>query len=146
VTHDVLLEFVLDASPTELFDAFIDPDAIQSWWQVDASWEVNVVVCDVRRGGSTRITFGPPGATCTEDMSYTEVERPHRLRFIDDFTTPDGSTTRTEVTVTFEATGAKTLMTLVQAGFLSADRRDRHQNGWPRFVERLDRAAIERLP
>jgi uncharacterized protein YndB with AHSA1/START domain len=144
VTHDLRLECLLDAAPTELFDAFIDPDAIQIWWQVDAAWEVNVAECDVRRGGSTRITFGPPDATCTEEMSYTEVERPHRLRFVDDFTTPDGSTTRTDVTVTFAATDGKTLMTIVQAGFPSAERRDRHQNGWPRFVERLHRCATER--
>jgi uncharacterized protein YndB with AHSA1/START domain len=78
-------------------------------------------------------------------MSYAEVDRPHRLRFADEFIAPDGSRTHTEAAVTFEAIGAKTRMTIVQTGFPSTERRDRHENGWPRFLDRLYRLAAERL-
>jgi uncharacterized protein YndB with AHSA1/START domain len=145
VTHDLRIERLLDASPTELFDAFVDPEAMRDWWRIDATWEVHIGEADVRVGGATSLTFGSPGNICAEVMSYTEVDRPHRLRFADEFIAPDGSRTHTEVTITFKAIGAKTLMTIVQTGFPTAERRDRHETGWPRFLDRLHRGTTERL-
>jgi uncharacterized protein YndB with AHSA1/START domain len=144
MNHDLRIERVIDAAPEEVFDAFTDADAITEWWKAFDGWSVEVVSCDVQVGGTTTIVFGEAASLSREDMMYTEVDRPHRLSWTDVFTMPDGTGVETTLVVTFEGQAEKTLMTIVQAGFPSAESRDRHQGGWPGFLERLERVAIRR--
>ena len=144
MSHDLRIERVIDASPEEVFAAFTEADAIREWWQAHERWTVEVVSCDVRVGGTTRIVFGDPEAPCREDMTYTEVDRPHRLACTDVFVTPDGTAVETQLVVSFHGQVAKTLMTIVQTGFPTVEQRDRHQGGWPRFMDRLERVVTGR--
>jgi len=138
MSHDLRIERVIDASPQQVFAAFTDPDAMTQWWEVDPGWTVEVRSHDLRAGGTTSLVFGEPSAPCHERLTYTEVAPPHRLRYLDEFTGPEGTTVSTDVTVSFEARGSTTLMTIVQTGFPTATRRDRHDAGWPRFLDRLE--------
>ena len=54
----------------------------------------------------------------------------------------DGSSFDTDLVVTFEARGDKTLLTIVQAGFEHEKDRDDHQGGWPGFIDRLEQYAV----
>jgi hypothetical protein len=46
--------------------------------------------------------------------------------------------------VTFEATpDRKTLLTLVDAGYPTEEQRDRHESGWPGFLDRFERTVAQ---
>lgn len=144
MSHDLRLERLLDGTPDETFAAFTDADAMLEWYQDGPDWEVQVLACDVRVGGTTTVSFGPGAERYVEDMIYAVVERPTRLAYTEVFRMPDGSSFTTEIVVTFEAQGDKTLLTIVQTGFPDVEQRDAHQGGWPGFLDRLERVVAER--
>ena len=146
MTHDLRVERLLDGTPDEIYDAFVDPDAMLEWYQDNPGWNVEVRACDVRVGGTTIVAFGPGEGPFTEDMTYTVVEPGRKLVYNERFGFPDGSGYDTVVTITFEPQDGKTLMTIVQTGFPSTAERDGHQNGWPGFVDRLERVVARRRP
>ena len=144
MSHDLKIEKLVDGTPDEVFDAFTQPDAMLEWYVDNPGWEVEILSCDVRVGGTTSIQFGPAAAKYREDMTYTEVDRPARLVYDEDFVMPDGSSYLTHLTVTFEDQNGKTLLTIVQTGFPNSEQRDGHQGGWPGFLDRLEQAVIKR--
>jgi uncharacterized protein YndB with AHSA1/START domain len=144
VSYDLRIERLLDGTPDEVFDAFTDADAMKEWYEDNPGWIVEVRTCDVRVGGTTVVAFGPGDTRYIEEMTYSEVERPHRLAYIERFGMPDGSGFDTVVAVTFQEQDGKTLMTIVQTGFPDAEQRDAHQGGWPGFIDRLERVVAAR--
>jgi uncharacterized protein YndB with AHSA1/START domain len=145
MSYDLRIERLLDGTPDEIFDTFVDPVAIKEWYQLRSDWEVAVLSCDARTGGTTSVEFGSPneGWKCREDMTYTVVERPGKLAYNQVFTSGDESY-HTVVTFTFEPQDSKTLLTLVETGYPNAEERDAHENGWPGFIDRLEQVAIAR--
>jgi uncharacterized protein YndB with AHSA1/START domain len=144
VSYDLRLERLLDGTPDEVFDAFTEADAILEWYQDNPGWNVEVRACDCRVGGTTVVAFGPGDDRYVEEMTYSAVERPSRLVYSELFTMPDGSSHTTEITVTFDAQDAKTLMTIVQTGFPNEEERNGHEGGWPGFIDRLERVVAKR--
>ena len=53
-----------------------------------------------------------------ETNVFEIVDRPHRLVSKSSYTAPDGWTLETDVEVTFQDEGGKTLMTVIQSGFV----------------------------
>jgi hypothetical protein len=82
---------------------------------------------------------------CTE----TRVSSRSWTRHIGSFTTrscdsPTAKSFETRITVTFEATpDRKTLLTLVDAGYPTEEQRDRHESGWPGFLDRFERTVAQ---
>lgn len=144
MSHDLRIERLLDGTPDEIYDAFTDADAMLEWYQDNPGWNVEVRACDVRVGGTTTVAFGPGDDRYTEDMTYTLVEPGRKLVYNERFGFPSGDAYVTVVTITFEPQDGKTLFTIVQTGFPTADERDGHQNGWPGFVDRLERVVARR--
>ena len=144
MSHDLRIERLLDGTPEEFFDAFVDPDAMKEWYADHPGWNVEVLACDVRVGGTAIVVFGPSDLRYREEMTYSTVDRPGRLAYDERFVMPDGSSFATQVTITFEAQDGKTLMTLVQTGFPNAEQRDAHQGGWPNFIDRLENSVATR--
>jgi uncharacterized protein YndB with AHSA1/START domain len=144
VTNDLRVERLIDATPDEAFDAFVDPDAMLEWYQDNPGWVVKVEACDVRVGGTTSVSFGSEDQRYREDMTYTRVERPTLIEYNERFGMPDGSGFDTRVAITFDDQAGKTLMTIVQTGFPTEDERNAHQNGWPGFVNRLEEVVAKR--
>ncbi len=142
MSYDLRIERLIDGAPDEVFDAFTQPDAMLEWYIDNPGWEVEILACDVRVGGTTSVRFGSGAEKYREDMTYTEVDRPRRLAYNEDFVMPDGSTFLTHITVTFEDQNGKSLMTIAQTGFPNAEQRDAHQGGWPGFLDRLERVVI----
>ena len=70
---------------------------------------------------------------------YREIVEPERIVCTYVWTDADGIPTRPEtlLTLTFEADGQKTKLTLHQAVFESVTARDAHEEGWTSSLERL---------
>jgi len=67
------------------------------------------------------------------------IERPHRLLLASTETRLDGSSFHTQLGFTFEAREGKTLMTMTQRGFPTAELREEHERGVPNAFARLAR-------
>jgi uncharacterized protein YndB with AHSA1/START domain len=67
------------------------------------------------------------------------IERPHRLVLASTETRLNGSSFHTKLEFTFEAKGERTLMTMTQRGFPTAELRDEHTRGLPNAFGRLEK-------
>jgi uncharacterized protein YndB with AHSA1/START domain len=124
-TYELTRERILDAGPAEIFDRYTDPEAGKTLFAGEPGWVVEVST-DLRVGGTWDITMGPTRAEAfRESNRFTEIDRPHTLSFTSTLTMPDGASLERDVHVRFaEAEHGKTLMTIVQKGFPSAELRD----------------------
>ena len=89
-----------------VFEAWTRPELLERWW-APKSFPISLLSCetDVRVGGRYRLVFGYEGSTMEFFGRYLEVTPPSRLVWTND--EGDGETV---TTVTFEATGGKTLL------------------------------------
>jgi uncharacterized protein YndB with AHSA1/START domain len=139
VSYDLKIERLIDAPPEEVFNAFVDPEANKQWY-ADRPEDTVTSTCDLRVGGMWSVSFGPsPDVQYREDNEFVEVQPPHRLAYSSWFTNADGRKFHTDLVVTFEDQGGKTLLTILQTGFESEKDRNDHQGGWPGFIDRLER-------
>lgn len=143
-THDLRLERLFDASPEAVFDAFVDPAAqraLHGGGRPD--WTVHRCETDVSVGGTSVYVMGPQGKDPdTETRVFSVVDRPHRLVFRHSMDVAGwGRTVETEMTITFEDKGDKTLLTMVQTGFEREGDRDdfvgKSGGGWPDYLDSL---------
>jgi len=99
--------------------------------------------------GAYRIGLTPPGGvTFYEIGSFREVSLPDRLvytlRFegvhLHEQTGEAMETYETVITATFHETPAGgTRVIVAHEGYRTSEDRDRHRNGWPRFLDQLAR-------
>lgn len=86
------------------------------------------------------MAFGPsPRELYRHRHVFEVIERPHRLVLASTETRLDGSSFDTQLEFTFEAREGKTLMTMTQPGFPTAELREEHERGVPNAFARLDR-------
>jgi uncharacterized protein YndB with AHSA1/START domain len=140
VSHELRFERVFDARPEEVFDAFTDPAGLEEMYGLDEPGWVVESEGDVGVGGTWSVAFGPSrGELYVFRHEFEVIERPKRVVFRSNEMDPDGSSFDAIVEVTFEEEGAKTLMTLVERGFPSAESRDQHELGLPHAFDRVER-------
>lgn len=149
MSYDLHVERLMDATREEAFDAFLAREAIEDWYRVEPQWHAEVVAYDARVGGTTSVVFADPqvGWSCREDMTYRELTRPDRIVYDQLFTATKDSQSNayeTMVTVTFTEQDGKTLLSLSETGYPEASERDAHANGWPAFLDRLERVVMDR--
>jgi uncharacterized protein YndB with AHSA1/START domain len=145
--HVLRLERMFDATPEEVFDAFVDPAAQEELHGSDSGgWTVRRCETDVRVGGTSVYAMGPEGVDPdVETRIFSVVERPHRLVFAHEMQIEEWHrTVETEMTITFEGREGKTLLTMIQTGFETAADRDAFNSGWPTYVDTLQRVVGER--
>jgi uncharacterized protein YndB with AHSA1/START domain len=140
MTLDAEFARLIDATPEEVFDAFTDPEGQEAFYgQDDPGWIVRSQ-CDLRVGGVWTVAFGPsPRELYRHRHVFEVIERPRRLLLASTETRLDGSSFHTQLELTFEARDGKTLMTMSQRGFPTAELRDEHERGVPDALARLDR-------
>lgn len=144
MSYDLTLERLIDAAPEEVFDAFVDADAMKEWYRLEPGWDTEVPAHDPKVGGRTSVVFGGD-EKYREDITYTELDRPNRIVYKEKMgRVVQGDFFVTEVTVTFVAQDSKTLLTLTQTGFEQKERRDAHVGGWPSFLDRLEQVVAKR--
>jgi uncharacterized protein YndB with AHSA1/START domain len=149
MSFDLNVERLMDCTPDEAYDAFLDREGLADWYELMPSWTVDVVAHAPAVGGTTSVEFGDPevGWRCREDMTYRELDRPRRIVYDQVFTGTRGderSSYETVVSLTFEDHDGKTLLSLYETGYPDASERDAHQNGWPSFLENVEIVAIKR--
>jgi uncharacterized protein YndB with AHSA1/START domain len=144
MSYDLQIERLIDATPEEVFDAFVDKDAMLEWYRIQPDWATEVPAHDATVGGRTSVVFGGE-EKYREDITYEAIERPTRIVYEEKMgRVVQGDFFVTRVTVTFAAQDGKTLLTLTQEGFEQKERRDAHQGGWPQFLARLEEVVAAR--
>lgn len=136
--HVLVLERTFDAPRELLFGMWTDEKHF-SQWCAPARFEITDSRVDARRGGVWwSLMRAPDGEECRVSGVYREVAPPERLVFTYAHETPDGERgPETLVTVTFEAQGKRTRLTLHQATFDTVENRVAHSMGWGECFERL---------
>jgi uncharacterized protein YndB with AHSA1/START domain len=137
-TASVTVARRIAAPPEALFDAWLDRECVGRWLFATPDGVMEKVEIDARLGGGFTIVERR-GADLAEHFGeYVELDRPRRLAF--DFWT-SMSAERTRVTVTIEADGDGSLLTL-RHDSVWADYEDRTRHGWTMILDGLARAMI----
>jgi uncharacterized protein YndB with AHSA1/START domain len=140
VTDKLRVERVIDASPHDVFDAFTTPGGQAAFYGTDdPNWIVEST-CDLRVGGLWTVTFGPSPDHLYQHRNVFEViDRPRRILLATTELRPDRSSFDFSVEFTFEEQNDRTLMTITQSGFPTAELREEHGRGVPHAFDRLER-------
>jgi uncharacterized protein YndB with AHSA1/START domain len=133
------LERIIRAPVAEVFDAWIVPEKIASWWGPEYA-TIPEYSIDARPGGKWRtVMLQPDGNKPEVSGVYRVIEKNKRIVFTWAWKQEDGSRGHeTEVTVTFEPAGKNTKLTLVQSVFVETVHRDRHGEGWTSTFNSLE--------
>lgn len=125
MSYELRVERLIDATPEEVFDAYTDPVAQQGWFTIlDPEMIVHNEV-DLRVGGKWVSSWGfSPEEMFHETNTFEVVERPYRLVSTSVGSAPGGASIETHVEMTFVEEDGKTLVTVVQTGFATAEERD----------------------
>jgi uncharacterized protein YndB with AHSA1/START domain len=136
--RELTVSRVIDAPRPLVFKAWTDPEQIARWWGPKGFTTVDYEM-DVRPGGAYRsVMRSPAGEDHRKRGVYREIVEPERIVFTFAWEDADGRLgVETLITVTFEALGAKTKLTLRQTGFGSVGARDSHVGGWTSCLERF---------
>lgn len=138
------IERLIDAPPETVFDAWTTPAAMEEWYADGPNALARVTEQDLRVGGRFRVEWGPDGdATYVEYGEYLVLDRPNKLVLAETLEAAEGGWRETRVTITFEPVDGKTRLTLLHENLPSKDARDGAAGGWPGFIDRLERYAVD---
>jgi uncharacterized protein YndB with AHSA1/START domain len=144
MSHDVRFARVIDARPEAVFAAFTEQDGQEAFYGTDDPGWIVESECDMRVGGVWAVTFGPSRDELhRHDHVFRVIDRPSRLVVDTTESRADGSSLEFETEFMFEEEDGKTVMTMVQRGFPSAELRDEHRAGLPNAFARLEQAVEE---
>jgi uncharacterized protein YndB with AHSA1/START domain len=147
MTDELRFERLIDAPPDLVFEAFTTPGGQQAFYgQDDPGWIVESD-CDLSVGGVWTVRFGPARDQLYRHRHRFEViDRPRQLVLATTEFRVDGSSFDFAVEFTFAEQDGRTLMTMMQTGFPTAELRDEHGRGVPNALARLERAIRARAP
>lgn len=138
------MERTFDASPEQVFDAYVDPTKVAQWWGLRNN-TTTVEVLDVRPGGAWRFVQRDTDGNAYEFYGeYLEVS-PHKLVNIFEFAGFPGHVVTD--TVTFEPQGSGTRLVASSSfaskedldGMLSSGMEGGANESWDRLAELLAR-------
>lgn len=139
----VVIERLLAATPGEVYDEWLDPDALTEWMCPRPARCLRVE-SDPRVGGRLRIDIEEAGTQFFVHGTYTELDRPERLGFTWSCSTWPDPTLITYVRVTLTAHGTdQTLMRITHTS-LPPDLADNHRRGWELIAAQLDAELLAR--
>jgi uncharacterized protein YndB with AHSA1/START domain len=117
--RELVVSRMLNAPRDLVYKVWTDPKHIAQWWGPDG-FTNTIIEMDVRPGGISRlIMHGPNGVDYPNRIIYTEVIKPERLVYMHG-SDIDDDPNQFETTITFEAKGNKTLLTM-RAVFVSVE-------------------------
>ena len=139
MSHELRAERLIDATPDEVFDAYTDPEQMEGWFTILDPGMIVENVIDLRVGGTWESAWGYSRDEMFRETQVLEVvERPHRLVSRSTGSDSEGNSQDTRVEITFSDEGGKTLMTIVQSGFVDEETRDFFANtAWEGFFDRI---------
>ena len=133
----IVVRRTIAAPAAELFDAWLDPEAMAIWMR-PGSIQTTTATVDPKVGGRYDIVMQSATETYPHTGVYRVIDRPRRLVF----TWLSRGTEQREsvVTVDFIARGAATEV-VVTHELLSESAQPSHINGWTSALERLEDAC-----
>ena len=128
----------LKAAPEKVWRALTQPEALKLWMAPSDEFRIPFAEADLRVGGRFHVVMNSPDGE-THDVSgiYREIVPDRKLVY----TWAWKSTPERESLVTWElrAVGGGTELTLKHEQFFDEEARDRHQQGWPGCLARLEK-------
>lgn len=133
----VVVRRTIAASAEDLFDAWLDPEALAIWMRPGAI-QSTVAKLEPRVGGRYEILMRGPADSFPHTGVYRIIDRPRRLVFT--WHSKGTEQKETLVTVDFITRGASTEVVVTHEQ-LPESARPSHANGWTSGLERLDEAC-----
>jgi uncharacterized protein YndB with AHSA1/START domain len=138
-----IVERLLPATPDEVYDEWIDPDALLEW-MCPRPARCLKVEAEPRLGGRLRIDIEDAGVHFYVHGTYTDLDRPSRVGFTWSCSTWPDPTLTSQVLVTLVPYGlGQTLMTISHSA-LTPDLLEQHLYGWKLIAGQLQ-AALQHL-
>jgi uncharacterized protein YndB with AHSA1/START domain len=149
-TSAVVITRIFDAPRELVWKAWTDPEHYQRWWG-PKDFTAPAPQIDLRVGGKYLSCMqSPDGQKFWSTGVYREIVAPERLVYTDSFGDEHGNIVpasyygmgddfplETIVTVTLEAVGGKTKMTLTHAGMPAGEMADQAAAGWNESFDKL---------
>lgn len=127
-------------APAErVFRAWTDIESLRRF-MCPGRIEIGEIAADIRVGGAFRIVMLDDGRPIEHSGNYVQIERPRLLSFT--WNSPIAGV-GSLVTLTFEAQGDETVLTLVHERLPSAEARERHGRGWASIMDKAAALASE---
>jgi uncharacterized protein YndB with AHSA1/START domain len=121
--REIVISRVFDAPRELVWKAWTEPAQVVQWWG-PRGFTNTMLEMDVRPGGAWRhVMHGPDGTDYPNKSVFAEVVEPERLVY-DHGWDEEGAAPDFRTTVTFEAEGGKTRLTMRML-FPTAEERDR---------------------
>jgi uncharacterized protein YndB with AHSA1/START domain len=121
MTHDITLTRLIDAPPERIFDAWTNPASLEQWWGPHGFTIITESI-DLRPGGAWKFVMrGPDGVDYPNYIIFDEIVEPQRITYSHGDT--EGRPDDFYNTVTFEAAGKRTRLT-IRSVFQSAAMRE----------------------
>lgn len=139
MSHELRVGRLIDATPEEVFDAYTDPEQMMGWFTIFDPGMIVENEIDLRVGGTWVSAWGfSREEMFRETQVFEVVDRPHRLVSRSSGSDSEGHSQDTHVEITFQDEDGKTLMTIVQTGFIDESTRDFFATtAWEGFFDRL---------
>jgi uncharacterized protein YndB with AHSA1/START domain len=137
----VVVRRTISATAEDLFDAWLDPEALATWMR-PGTIRSTVAKVEPRVGGSYEIIMQGQSGPIVHKGVYQQIDRPKRLVFT--WASPGTELRDTLVTVDFVPTGKRTEV-IVTHEQLPESARPSHSNGWTSGLLHLDEACQQGL-
>jgi uncharacterized protein YndB with AHSA1/START domain len=137
----VVVRRTIAAAPEELFDAWLEPEALAAWMR-PGTIQSTVAKVEPHVGGSYEITMQGQSGPIVHTGVYRQIDRPRRLVFT--WASPGTELRDTLVTVDFVRLDKRTEV-IVTHEQLPESARAAHSLGWARGLEHLDEACARKL-
>jgi uncharacterized protein YndB with AHSA1/START domain len=137
----VVVRRTIAASAEDLFDAWLDPQAL-AVWMCPGTIQSTVAQVEARVGGSYEIRMHGTSGTILNKGVYRTIDRPTRLAFT--WITTFTENRETLVTVDFIRLGQSTEVVVTHEQ-LPESALPSHHMGWTSGLERLDEACQKGL-
>jgi uncharacterized protein YndB with AHSA1/START domain len=131
----LVIKRIIDASPEEIFDAWLDPKSLRDWMLPEQTKNIEATV-DPRVGGKFRILMKDDEKGYEHTGEYKILDRPKKLAFT--WISQSTGMKPTLVTIELIPKENKTELTLTHEG-LSDDAKEGHKKGWTDVVEKLEK-------
>jgi uncharacterized protein YndB with AHSA1/START domain len=136
----VVVRRTIAASAEDLFDAWLDPEALAIWMRPGAIRK-NVTHVEARVGGKFQIDMHMDSGVVPHSGTYRIIDRPRRLVFT--WFSPHTGGRDSLVTVDFLPRDQRTEVVVTHEQ-LPAEKRDAHTGGWTRALASLDETYAAR--
>ena len=133
----VVVRRTIAASAEDLFDAWLDPEALAEWMR-PGTIKSTVAKVEPRVGGSYEITMQGQSGPIVHKGVYREIDRPKKLVFT--WASPGTEHRDTLVTVDFVTLGKRTEV-IVTHEQLPESAKPSHSKGWTSGLQHLDEAC-----